>query len=123
MWSRRKTTPVRQLLKECGWNSVRQEIYYHTVLQVHKTMTTRAPHYLYNKLTEDGRYPRNTRQASVSTIRMGPTFQTRLTLTKDSFRWRGAAWHEVLAREIREEMKIGKFKKKLDTWVKTNISI
>ena len=34
------STPISQLLKECGWRSVRQEMYYHTVLQVHKTMTT-----------------------------------------------------------------------------------
>ena len=48
------STPVAQLLKECGWRSVRQEMFYHTVLQVHKTMKTGAPVYLFNKLTEDG---------------------------------------------------------------------
>ena len=54
-----KTTPVYQLLKECCWRSVRQEIFYHTVLQVHKTMKTGAPVYLYNKLTDDGQHQRD----------------------------------------------------------------
>ena len=65
-------TPVSQLLRECGWRSVRQEMYYHTVLQVHKTLTTGAPAYLYDKLTQGGRYPRDTRQARSSSLRLGP---------------------------------------------------
>ena len=117
------STPVSQLLKECGWRSVRQEMYYHTVLQVHKTMMTRAPVYLYNKLTDDGKYPRDTRQARCSTIRLGPSYQTKLGLAKDSFRWRGAAWYEAIPQVIRSEVKLGNFKKKLNTWVKTNIRI
>ena len=108
-----KSTPVTQLLKQCGWRSVRQEMYYHTVLQVHKTMITKSPHYLYCKLTEVGQYLRSTRRISVSTLRLGPSFQTKLTK-----RWRGASWYEDIPQEIRKEQVIRKFKKKLDTWVK-----
>ena len=61
-------TPISQLLKECGWRSVRQEMYYHTALQVHKTMKTKKPVYLYDKLTNDGEWPWDTRQARSSTI-------------------------------------------------------
>ena len=31
-----RAMPVKQLLKECGWRSVRQEMFYHTALLVHK---------------------------------------------------------------------------------------
>ena len=55
-------TPISQLLKEFGWRSVRQEMYYHTALEVHKTMKTKKPVYMYNKLTNDGEWPRDTRQ-------------------------------------------------------------
>ena len=116
-------TPVSQLLKECGWRSVRQEMYYHTVLQVHKTLGTGAPAYLYEKLTLGGHYPRDTRQARNSSIRFGPTFSTRLELTRNSFRWRGAAWYEALPIGLRKEQKLINFKKDLNTWVKLNIDV
>ena len=117
------STPIKQLLKECGWRSVRQEMYYHTVLQVHKTLVNQAPLYLYSKLTEDGKYSRDTRQARNSSIRLGPSYQTGLSLCKDSFRWRGAAWYEALPTDIRGEWKIGIFKRKVNNWIKTNIVI
>ena len=110
------STPVAQLLKECGWRSVRQEMFYLTVLQVHKTLKIGAPVYLFNKLTEDGQYQRDTRQARGSTIRQGPSFQTKL-----GFRWRGATCYERIPSSIRNEPKLGKFKKRLNEWVKSNI--
>ena len=70
-----------------------------------------ANSYLYDKLTGDGAYGCDTRQAINSSIRLGPSFQTKLTLCKNSFRWRGAAWYEALPQDIRGEPKIGKFKK------------
>ena len=117
------STPIPQLLKECGWRSVRQEMYYHSVLQVHKTLLTKSPRYLYDKLTGDGAYGFDTRQARNSSIRLGPSFQTKLTLCKNSFRWRGAAWYEALPQDIRGEPKIGKFKNKVNSWIKNNIKI
>ena len=117
------STPIPQLLKECGWRSVRQEMYYHSVLQVHKTLLTKAPVYLYDKLTKDGEYNCDTRQARNSSIKLGPSFQTKLSLCKNSFRWRGAAWYEALPQDIRGEQKIGKFKWKVNSWIKANIRI
>ena len=117
------STPIKQLLKECGWRSVRQEMYYHLVLQAHKMLVNQAPVYLYSKLTEDGEYSRDTRQARNSSIRLGPLYQTALSLCKDSFRWRGAAWYEALPTDIRGEQKIGIFKRKVNNWIKINIVI
>ena len=84
-------------------------------------MKTGAPVYLYEKLTDA--YPCDTRQARGSTIRQGPSYQTKLGLAKDSFRWRGASWYETIPVAIRNENKLPLFKKKLNTWVKANISI
>ena len=117
------STPISQLLNECGWRSVRQEMYYHTALQVHKSMKAKKPVYLYDKLTNDGEWPRDTRQARSSTIRQGPSYQTKLGLAKNSFRWRGSNCYEALPLSIRSEGKLWKFKKKLNTWKKANISI
>ena len=71
------------------------------LLQVHKTLVNQASIYLHSKLTEDGNYSRDTRQARNSSIRLGPSYKTDLSLCKDSFRWRGAAWYEALPTHIR----------------------
>ena len=55
--------------------------------------------------------------------RLGPTFGTRLELTRNSFRWRGAALYEALPVEIRKEQKLNRFKKNLNVWVKANIDL
>ena len=117
------STQITQLLKECGWRSVRQEMYYHTVLQVHKTLTTHTPVYMYSKLIDDGHYHCDTRMARRSTIKTGSSYQTKLDLAKNSFRWRGAKWYEAIPQSIRNEVKIGTFKKKLNIWIKEYIKI
>ena len=86
-------------------------------------MTTHAPVYQYNKLTDDGHYHCDTRQARSSTIRMGSSFQTKLGMAQNSFRWRGATWYEAIPRSIRNEVRMGKFKNKLNIWIKENIKI
>ena len=115
--------PVKQLLKECGWRSVRQEMHYHTILQVHKTLVQKNPVYLHSKLTADGSYAYRTRQTSTSSIRQSQTFKTSLKLCKDSFRLRGTACYENLPWDIRGQQKLGIFKNKLNIWVKNNVPI
>ena len=117
------STPVQQLLKECGWRSVRQEMHYHTILQVHKTLVQRNPMYLYSKLTADSSYAYRTRQNSTISIRQSQAFKTKLTLCKESFRWRGTAWYESLPWDLRGECNLKIFKKKLNTWVRNNVTI
>ena len=103
------STPVQQLLKECGWRSVRQEIHYHIILQVHKTLVQRNPMYLYSKLTADGSYAYRTRQNSTISIRQSQAFKTKLTFCKESFWWRGTAWYENLPWDLRGEYKLKLF--------------
>ena len=114
---------VQQILRECGWRSVRQEMVYHTVLTVHKTIIQKQPRYLYNKLTADGTYPYSTRKASKSTIRQSRSYRTNLEVCRQSFRWRGARLYEEVPSEIRKIEQMGRFKKALDTWIRSNIAV
>jgi hypothetical protein len=56
------------LLKRVGWMSVRQLIYFHTVLQAHKTLTTGVPRPLFSALSAD--HPYRTRSATSGNIRL-----------------------------------------------------
>ena len=116
-----KNIPVKQLLNECGWRSVRQEMYYHTTLLVHKIIIQRSPTYLYSQLTADGSHGYQTRSSTTSNIRQSTSFNTSLTLCKESFKWRGAACYEGLPGSIRSIKNIKLFKKELDSWVRKNI--
>ena len=113
--------PVQQILKECGWRSVKQEVFFQTVMQMHKVLMQKSPVYLYRKLTADGSYSYRTRSSSTSSIRQSISFKTGLTLCKESFRWRGVTCYEGLPWEIRKCQKIEIFKRKADTWIKENV--
>ena len=48
-------TATRQLLKQCGWMSIKQLVFYHTALTMHKTIMSGKPVYTRHKLSHD--YP------------------------------------------------------------------
>ena len=114
--------PVKQILRECGWRSVKQDMFFQTVMQVHKVMIKKNPVYLNRKLTADGSYSYRTRSSSISSIRQSRSFKTGLTLCKESFRWRGVACYEGLPWEVRKCEKIESFKEKADKWIRKNVS-
>ena len=58
-----------RLLKRVGWLSVRQLVYFHTVLQAHKTLSSGLPGPLYDELTCVNPY--QTRSASQGHIAGG----------------------------------------------------
>ena len=107
----------------CGWRSVRQERYYHTLLLVHKIILQKAPQYLYSRLTADGSYNYMTRSSSTSSIRRCKSFNTSLALCKDSFKWRGVDWYEALPLCLRSVHNVATFKLNLNSWIKINIPI
>ena len=47
---RDRYTSVKDLLKECGWLSVRQLVFHHSVILIYKTIQTKQPKYMYSKL-------------------------------------------------------------------------
>ena len=114
-------TPVIELLKNCGWLSVRQLVMYHSILIVFKAIQAACPKYLYNKLSCD--FPYNTRLALSESVRMGPAFRCKLELTEKSFMNRATMSFNQLPAEIRQCSKLDIFKKKLKVWVVDNCRV
>ena len=109
-WSKRK------LLSRVGWLSVRQLIYFHTVLQVHKTIKSGKPASLYNAFSTE--YPYRTRNAEMGRIRFGENFHCRSRL---SFKNRAVLdYNRIPAEVLRGAVTV---KLKLRHWVKQNIPI
>ena len=104
----------RRLLNQVGWLSVRQLIFYHTVIQTHKTMVTKKPKALYQSLSTN--YPYITRGATTGLIRENLDFQTK------SFKYRARKFYNMVPGEVRKGS-IVTVKRKLKQWVKSNVPI
>ena len=110
-----KYTAVADLLRQCGWLSVKQLVFFHSVVLVYKTILTTYPKYIYDKLSTQ--FPYNTRLANTEAVRMGSRFQSRLELTEKSFMNRATLSYNLIPPEIRKVPKLQNFKKKLRKWV------
>ena len=107
-----------EVLKECGWLSIRQLVFYHSVISIYKTLQTSFPKYIFNKLARE--FPYNTRLAQSESVRMGSAFQSRLELTEKSFLNRATISFNKLPTEIRQIRKLESFKTQLKKWVLEN---
>ena len=107
-------TPVRRLLQDCKWLSVRQLIFYQTALQTHKILVNRNP--LYFKQRMNTNHPYRTRQAAGGSIWRGEE-----ELTGTGFTSRGAQVYNKLPVYIRNCRNLQTFKHKLKQWVSSNI--
>ena len=114
-------TPVQDLLGQCGWLSVRQLVFYHSVILIFKTLQTKHPKYIYNKLATQ--FPYNTRLAQSDSVRMGPEFKSKLDLTEKSFMNRATDSFNRLPEYLRKISKIETFKIKLKQWVQVNCEV
>ena len=118
---RGRYTAVAELLKQCGWLSVRQLVFYHSVILIHKTLLTTYPKYIFSKLSSE--FPYNTRLAESESVRMGPEFQCKLDLTERSFMNRATLNYNQLPPELRKISKIEAFELQLKIWVVENYKI
>ena len=116
-------TPVKQLLKECGWLSVRQLEFFHSTVQLHKILTTGSPEYLFERITETGGFPYDTRLAASDSIRIGPSFRTRLRLTDRSFVNRATRYYNSIPASLRQSATLSSYKTGLKVWVKDNVPV
>ena len=81
------STSTKDLLSQCGWLSINQLIFYHSVLQLNKVKLSGTPRYLYNM--HSGRtYQYRTRQAESELVQ--PLGVPKLDISKNSFKWRAA---------------------------------
>ena len=108
------------MLKETGWLSVRQCVFYHSVLLAWKVVHTRCPVYLNSKLV--GNRPLYaTRLAAAGSLVHGP--RPRLDLIGSSLRWRSAENWDLVPRTICQIVECSKFKQQLKEWVKLNVQV
>ena len=120
-------TPVRTLLHQCGWLSVRQLIVYHNCLFLFKTKSLSKPAYFQAKFssqTDQGLsqpIASRTRLPSTNGIRADSRIQS--DLDKQNFSYMGVQSWNMLPAEIRQERKLMVFKQKLRDWIKMNIAI
>ena len=112
-------TPIRRLLHECKWLSVSQLVVYHTLLSIHKTVTTGSPHYTHNKMTNNHSY--KTRGATTNAVQFGDKFSGTGALSSNSFCYRGSTQYNQLPAYIRTQRNIITFKKRLKKWITENI--
>jgi hypothetical protein len=114
-------TPVSILLKQTGWLSVRQLIFYHSVLLVYKVRETSLPQHLSDKLKNEYKY--DTRVSKTNIVKWGSQFKANNSLTKKSWRWRGSINYNQVPEDIKNNPVLSKFKMKLKHWVRQNIPI
>ena len=92
-----------------GWLTVKQLVVYYTLLAVYRVRLTGEPEYLAESLCNDNRNGHIIVKS------------TKLSLLKNSFKFRGACnWNE-LPQFIRNQKNIGAFKKSLKTWIKKHV--
>jgi hypothetical protein len=116
------STPVKNLLAECGWLSVRQLAMYHTVLIVFKVLKTGTPSYINSMFSTD--YRRMTRQALQGEIKPSPMRSVaRQELANKSFRFRAVHDYNLLPVQIKEAASPNLFKKSAKKWIMENIPI
>ena len=103
-----RLTSTKQLLKECGYLSIKQMAYYYSVASVHKMLVHCEPEYLHEVLTaalSSGvrhRYPTSHAGAR-------PVKEVKLEVARSSFRWRANTQYALLPATLREEPSLNVF--------------
>ena len=118
----RRLTPTAELLSQCGYLSVRQMAYYHSVVAVHKVLVHQAPVYLHQvvqgALASGVHHQYPTRAAGARVVA-----PARLEAANTSWRWRASAQHAALPAELRTEASMQQFQAKLREHTKAHINI
>ena len=95
--------------------SVRQLVYFHTVLQAHKTLTTGLPRPLHASLCT--KHPYRTRSATNGNIRLGENISS-----INTFKYRAMVSYNSVPGEVKRGS-IATVKKKLKQWVLRNVPL
>ena len=109
-------TPVRRLLSQCNWLSIKQLIFYQCALAVYRTVKSGFPVYLSKHLISD--HPLDTRLGRSGSIRLTGRWGD---IVENSFLRKAAHFYNEIPQDIRKSPTISTFKKKVKTWIKTNI--
>ena len=114
-------TATESLLLQCGWLSVYQMIFFHTVVLFYKTRQSEVPSVLFNMASSD--YAYSTREMSKGNYKVLSKVRIPSTLARQSFRWRSVEMWNRLPSEIKSKKNLSQFKKSLKPWIIQNINI
>ena len=109
-----KFTPIKTLLENCGWLSVRQLVAFHRVLLVFKIRQEGKPKYFVGKFTNNSNY--KTRFLDAGGIKKEKILQ--LSVSKQSFVPSSIDVWNNLPLHLREAENVKSFKKLLKPWIK-----
>ena len=112
-------TRVSVLLLQCGWLSVRQMVFYHTIVQLFKIKQDRKPVYLYDKISTEFDY--KTRLATSNGIKENQKVKS--DERKKSFTPRATRQWNKLPVSLRSVVNLKQFKKELKAYVRENVNI
>ena len=110
----RETTTI-EMLKSCGWLTVRQLVLYHSIILVQKTLQTGYPRYIFERLPTE--FTRETRLAGTRCLRLALTKRATLRISEKSFIHRALSSYNQIPVELRSVENISTFKLKLKIWL------
>ena len=108
---------TKETYKQIGWLSLKQLVFYHTVLLIYKIRKNKEPTYLHEMFSSRHLY--NTRGAESGVIQIHG--RPKLELTKLSFKWRGSAQFNQLPADIRLTECESTFKVRTKKWIMENL--
>ena len=114
-------TPVRTLLKQCGWLSVNQLVFFHTVVLLYKTLQNQSPEYLLSMAGTEYNYKSRAKDAGKLRVVAGYKIDSDLNIK--SYRWRSIKCWNQLPQDITSTPNLYKFKVKLKAWVLKNVDL
>ena len=116
-------TSIRVMLNHCGWLSVSQLVFYHSVVMLHKTRLTDFPKYLYNMYQFDDEPMRKPRLAQLNLVKLRVPQIFKSELTRTGFKWRSIQCYNQLPLSTRSVKDITKFKQMARSWTKEHIPL
>ena len=116
-------TSTKMLLKECGWLSVSQLVFYHSVILLFKVKRAEQPTCIYGMTGSAKNERYGARSSQVGALRVIGSRFPRHSLNENSFRWRSTRYWNQLPAQLRTMDEVNKFKKSLKSWVQDNVKI
>ena len=102
-------TSRQDIYRQVGWMTVNQLVYYHSALSTYRIRQSHEPEYLATIMNENNRANRIIIPNS------------KLTLAKNSYCFRGSTQWNKLPESVRNIPKISQFKSKLKKWIHQNV--
>jgi hypothetical protein len=108
-------------LKQCGWLSVNQLVFFHTVVLLYKTLQNQSPEYLLSMAGTEYNYKCRAKDAGKLRVVAGYKIDSDLNIK--SYRWRSIKCWNQLPQDITSTPNLYKFKVKLKAWVLKNVDL